>query len=54
MEVSVHEPAALPTGKDPRYRLDKMLGGFQSQFGRDGEDKILQFLPGMEHRSSSP
>jgi len=36
MEVSdeLHDPAALPSGKEPRHPLDRKLGG------RDGEKKI--------------
>jgi hypothetical protein len=40
MEVSgqIHAPAALPRGKEPRYPLDRRLGGPQSQCGRRGEN----------------
>jgi hypothetical protein len=43
MEVSgqLHAPAALPPGKDPRYTLDRRLGGPQSRSGCCGEEKHL-------------
>jgi hypothetical protein len=43
MEVSgqLHALTALPLGKEPRYPLNRRLGGPQSRFGRLGEDKIL-------------
>jgi hypothetical protein len=43
MELSrqLHVPTALPPEKDPRYPLDRRLGGPQSLSGRRGEDKIL-------------
>jgi hypothetical protein len=37
----LHPPAALPPGKEPRYPLDRRLGGPQSRSGRCGEEKIL-------------
>jgi hypothetical protein len=37
----LHAPAALPPGKEPRYPLDKRLGGPQSRSGRHREEKIL-------------
>jgi hypothetical protein len=37
----LYAPAALPPGKEPRYPLDKRLGGPQSRFGRCGEQKSL-------------
>jgi hypothetical protein len=37
----LHAPAALPPGKEPRYPLDRRLGGPQSRSGRFGEEKIL-------------
>jgi len=39
MEVSdqLHAPAALPPGKNPRYPLDRRLGGTQSRSGRGGK-----------------
>jgi hypothetical protein len=45
MEVSgqLHSPAALPPGK-----LDRRLGGPQSRYGRGGEEKNPQFLPGLK------
>jgi hypothetical protein len=37
-----HAPAALyPRGKDPRYPLDRRLGGPQSRSGRRDRRKIL-------------
>jgi hypothetical protein len=41
MEVSghFHAPAALSSRKEPRYPLDRRLGGPQSRSGRDGENK---------------
>jgi hypothetical protein len=38
MEVSgqLHVPAALPSGKEPRYPLDRRVGGPQSLSGRGG------------------
>jgi hypothetical protein len=41
MEVNgqLHAPAALPQGKEPRYPLDRRLGGPQSRSGRNGEEK---------------
>jgi hypothetical protein len=39
MEVSaqLHAPAALPSGKEPPYPLDRRLGGPQSRSRRGGE-----------------
>jgi hypothetical protein len=34
-------PSALPPGKEPRYPLDRRLGGPQSRSGWHGEVKIL-------------
>jgi hypothetical protein len=38
MEVGgqLHDPVALPPGKDPRYPLDKRLNGTQSRSGTGG------------------
>jgi hypothetical protein len=49
MELSgqIHAPAALPPGKDPRYALDRRLGGTQNRSGR-GEEKYPQLLRGLE------
>jgi hypothetical protein len=43
LEVSgeLHAPAALPPGEEPRYPLDRRLGGPQSRPGRHEEEKIL-------------
>jgi hypothetical protein len=50
MEVSgqLHAPAVLPQGKNPRYPLDRTLGGPQSRSGRGGEEKNSQPPPGIE------
>jgi hypothetical protein len=50
MEVSgqLHASAALPPGKEPRFLLDRSLGGSQSWSGRGGEEKNSQPLPGLE------
>jgi hypothetical protein len=44
MEVSgqLHVPAALLLEKDPRYPLDRRLGGPQSWSGHGGEEKTSQ------------
>jgi hypothetical protein len=44
MEVSgqLHASAALPPGKDPRYPLDRRLGGPQNRSERGGEEKNSQ------------
>jgi hypothetical protein len=44
MEVNgqLHAPATLPPGKEPRYPLDRRLGGPQSRSGRSGEEKNSQ------------
>jgi hypothetical protein len=39
--LSHPQPAALPPGKEPRYPLDRKLGGPQSRSGRHGKVKIL-------------
>jgi hypothetical protein len=47
-----HDPAALyPRGKDPRYPLDRGLGGPQSRSGHRGYRKNPLSLPGIEPRS---
>jgi hypothetical protein len=50
MEVSgqLHVPATLSPGKEPRYPLDRRLGGPQSRSGRDGEEKNSQLPPEIE------
>jgi hypothetical protein len=57
MEVSgeFHDPVALIPGQEPRYALDRRMGGPQSRSGRGGEEKSIQSLPlqGTENRSSS-
>jgi hypothetical protein len=47
-----YAPAALPSGKSPRYPWNRRLGGPQSQFGRGGEDKNSKPPAGMEPQSS--
>jgi hypothetical protein len=37
----LHAPAALPSGKSPRYPFYRRLGGPQGRSGRYGEVKIL-------------
>jgi hypothetical protein len=37
-----------PQGKSPWCPLDRRLGGPQSQYGCDGEEKNSQALPGFE------
>jgi hypothetical protein len=39
MSGQLHDPAALLPGKQPRYPLDRRLGGPQSWSGRGGEEK---------------
>jgi hypothetical protein len=53
MEVSgkFHDPAALPSGKQPRYPLDRKLGGLQNRSGRSSEETKSLFLPGLPARS---
>jgi hypothetical protein len=47
-----HAPAALhPREKDPRYPLDRRLGGPQSRSGRRGLKKNPLPLSGIEPRS---
>jgi len=50
MEVSgqLHAPAALPQGKSPWYPLDRRVCEPQSWYGRGGEEKNSQSLPGIE------
>jgi hypothetical protein len=38
----LHTPAALNSGKNPWYSLDRKLGGAQSRSGRGGEEKNSQ------------
>jgi hypothetical protein len=44
MEVSgqLHDPAALPPGKEPRYPLDRRLCGPKSRSESGGEEKNSQ------------
>jgi hypothetical protein len=53
MSGQLHAPAALPQRKEPRYPLDRGLGGPQSRSGRSGEEKNFA-LPGLELRPPSP
>jgi hypothetical protein len=39
-----------PQGKSLLYLLDMRLGGPQSRYGRGGEEKSTQPLPGLEPR----
>jgi len=48
MSGQLHTSAALFPGKQPRYPLDRRLGGPQSRSGRGGEEKNPQPLPGLE------
>jgi hypothetical protein len=43
MNGQLHVPAALPPGKE-----DRRLGGTQSSFGCNGEEKNLQPLLGLK------
>jgi hypothetical protein len=50
-----HAPAALyPRGKDPRYPLDRRLGGPQSRSERRGQKKNSLPLSRIEPWSFSP
>jgi hypothetical protein len=46
VEVSgqLHATAALPPGKEPRYPLDRRLGGLQRWSGHDGENTSQPLL----------
>jgi hypothetical protein len=50
MEVSdqPHGPAALLTRREPRYLLDRRLGGPQNRSGGGGKEKNSQPLLGLE------
>jgi hypothetical protein len=59
VSCQLHAPAALPTGKSPRYSLDRRLGGPHSRSRGGGEEKTSLPVPslprrGNEHRSSRP
>jgi hypothetical protein len=56
MEVNgqLKVPTALPQGKNPRYQLDRRLGGPQGRFGHGVEEKNSQHPPGFESRLSRP
>jgi hypothetical protein len=47
MEMSgqLHDPAALSQGNNPRYPLDRRLGGPQSLSRRGGKEKEISSLP---------
>jgi hypothetical protein len=47
----LHAPADLTSGKEPRYPLDRNLGGPQSRSGRCGEEKNFG-VSGFELKSS--
>jgi hypothetical protein len=49
MSGQLHAPAALSPWKDPRYALDRRLGGPQSRSGHLGEGKFLT-VPELELR----
>jgi hypothetical protein len=46
--VSFTPRPLYPQGKNPRYPLDKRLGGPQSRSGRGGSEKNSQLPPGIE------
>jgi hypothetical protein len=50
MKVSgqIHDPAALPQGKRPRYPGGRRMGGTQSRSGHGGEGKNSQPPQGIE------
>jgi hypothetical protein len=50
MEVSgqLHASATLLPGRKLWYPLDRRLGVTQSRYGRGGEEKNSQLLPGLE------
>jgi hypothetical protein len=52
MNGQLHAPAALPPRKDPKYSLDRRLGGLQRRSGRGGEEKIPS--PCWESKPGSP
>jgi hypothetical protein len=45
----LHDPAALPPGKEPLVPLSRMLGGPQSHSGRGSEKNNSQLSPEIEH-----
>jgi hypothetical protein len=47
-------PAAISLGKEPRYILNRRLGGSQSHSGHFGEERNIFFLTGLEPQASSP
>jgi len=53
MEISgqIHVPSVLSAGKNPRYLLNRRLGGPQNQSGRFEEDNSLFQLPGFKHQT---
>ena len=48
MSFRLQAPAALPTGKEPRYPLNRRLGEPQSQSGRLAEESALLDQLGFE------
>jgi hypothetical protein len=46
--MEVNGRPLYPQGKNPRYPLDRRLGGPQSRSGRGVEEKNSQPLPGFE------
>jgi hypothetical protein len=56
-EWSASRPGRFPPRENPRYLLDRGLGGPQSQSGHGGEGKNSQPLPGLKppnHPARSP
>jgi hypothetical protein len=51
VSAQLHVPAALPLGKEPRYPLNRRLGGPRNRSGRLREGASLLPLPGIEHGS---
>jgi hypothetical protein len=50
MEVS----GQLHADRAPWYPLYRKLGGFPNRYGRGGEEKNSQILPGLEHPIIQP
>jgi hypothetical protein len=44
MSGQIHTPAALPSGKEPRYPVDRRLDGPRSRSERGGEEKKCPFI----------
>jgi hypothetical protein len=54
MSDQLHAPAALPTGKAPRYSLNGMLGGCHSKSGGLGDEKDHLSLTQFEPQTAQP